>query len=86
MFAVNLSGQSIGSESFHTFVKAELAHSGFGGAKLGLDITETVAVSKLNNMQIFMQQMQALGCKFSLDDFGTGLTSFAYPKLMPIDP
>lgn len=84
-FAVNLSGQSIGSADFLSFVQDELRRSGLAGAKLCFEITETVAVSNLDNAQTFMREMQALGCRFSLDDFGTGHSSFAYLKLFPID-
>lgn len=84
-FAVNLSGQSLGSEQFRQFVKAEIDASGLPGERLCFEITETVAVRNIANAQRFIAEFSALGCQFSLDDFGTGLSSFAYLKLFPVN-
>lgn len=84
-FAVNLSGQSIGNEKFLEFVKDELTRTGLSPERLCLEITETVAISNLRRAQVFMHELRQLGCQFSLDDFGTGLSSFAYLKLFPVD-
>lgn len=84
-FAVNLSGQSLGSERFRQFVQDELDQSGLPGERLCFEITETVAVRNLKNAQRFMAQFKELGCEFALDDFGTGLSSFAYLKLFPVN-
>jgi len=84
-FAVNLSGQSIGSEKFLDFVKQEFARTGLDPSRLCLEITETVAVSNLKKAQVFISELRELGCQFSLDDFGTGLSSFAYLKMFKID-
>jgi diguanylate cyclase (GGDEF)-like protein len=84
-FAVNLSGQSIGNDDFCQFVREELYSSGIDPERICFEITETVAVSNIRNAQAFMEEMKSLGCKFSLDDFGTGLSSFGYLKLFPVD-
>jgi len=52
---------------------------------LCFEITETAAVANLHRAQMFMHALKRLGCHFSLDDFGTGLSSFAYLKMFPID-
>jgi diguanylate cyclase (GGDEF)-like protein len=84
-FAINLSGQSLGSEPFLGFVQQQLATSGVPPEMLCFEITETVAVANLQRAQAFMHTLRRCGCRFSLDDFGTGLSSFAYLKLFPVD-
>jgi diguanylate cyclase (GGDEF)-like protein len=84
-FAVNLSGQSLGSEQFLPFVQKRIVASGVPPEMLCFEITESVAVANLQRAQTFMHTLKRTGCKFSLDDFGTGLSSFAYLKLFPVD-
>jgi EAL domain-containing protein (putative c-di-GMP-specific phosphodiesterase class I) len=84
-FAVNLSGQSLGNDQFLDFVRAELARTGVAPDRLCFEITETVAVSNLQKAQLFISEMKKIGCLFSLDDFGTGLSSFAYLKLFDVN-
>lgn len=83
-FAINLSGQSLGSEQFLPFVQAQIAASGVPPDILCFEITESVAVANLQRAQAFMHTLRRTGCSFSLDDFGTGLSSFAYLKLFPV--
>lgn len=84
-FAINLSGQSLGSEQFLKYVQDRLASSGIPPDRICFEITETVAVANLQRAQNFMHALRRTGCRFSLDDFGTGLSSFAYLKLFPVD-
>ncbi len=84
-FAINLSGQSLGNDQFLDFVRSELQRSGLAPDRLSFEITETVAVANLQKAQLFMNVLKELGCHFSLDDFGTGLSSFAYLKLFPVN-
>jgi diguanylate cyclase (GGDEF)-like protein len=84
-FSVNLSGQSLGNDQFLDFVRGELTRSGVSPDRLCFEITETVAVANLQKAQLFMDELKRIGCQFSLDDFGTGLSSFAYLKLFAVD-
>jgi len=84
-FAINLSGQSLGSEAFLTFVQQQLESTRVPPGLVCFEITETVAVANLQRAQAFMHTLRKSGCRFSLDDFGTGLSSFAYLKLFPVD-
>ena len=82
--AINLSGQSLGSEQFLPFVQEMIARHQVAPDSLCFEITETVAIANLQRAQNFMHVLKKLGCHFSLDDFGTGLSSFSYLKLFPI--
>lgn len=84
-FHVNLSGQSLGNDQFLDFVRSELSRTAISPDRIGFEITETVAVKNMQKAKLFIQEFKQMGCKFSLDDFGTGLSSFAYLKLFPID-
>ncbi len=84
-FAINLSGQSLGSDSFLSFVQAEILRSGVPPDLITFEITESVAVARMQQAQSFMHALKKVGCRFSLDDFGTGLSSFSYLKLFPVD-
>lgn len=83
--AINLSGQSLGSEQFLPFVEEQIEKFGIPPDMLCFEMTETVAVANQQRAQNFMVELKKLGCRFSLDDFGTGLSSFAYLKLFPVD-
>jgi diguanylate cyclase (GGDEF)-like protein len=84
-FAINLSGQSLGSSAFQEFLEAAVSRSGVNPGLLTFEITETVAVTSIQQAQAFMQSVRRMGCHLSLDDFGTGLASFSYLKLFPVD-
>jgi diguanylate cyclase (GGDEF)-like protein/PAS domain S-box-containing protein len=83
---LNLSGQSVGDRAFHRVAAALLAEAGPAlCAKLCLEITETAAVTNLGDAAAFIRQVQALGVKVALDDFGAGASSFGYLKSLPVD-
>jgi diguanylate cyclase (GGDEF)-like protein/PAS domain S-box-containing protein len=84
MLAVNLSGTSLNEQSFAEFVLQTVGEPEIASA-LCFEITETAAVTSLSNAAFFMRELKARGCRFSLDDFGTGLSSFMYLKTLPVD-
>ena len=83
--AINLSGQSLGDDKFLPFVIDQFERSGIDAKKICFEITETAAVASFSQANRFIQSLKELGCQFSLDDFGTGLSSFGYLKHFPVD-
>ena len=85
MFSVNLSGRSIGSQTFHKFLRESLTAADIDITQLCFEITETAVVNNVEKSVEFINSIKQLGAKFSLDDFGTGLSSFSYLKQFPVD-
>ena len=85
IFAVNLSGQSLGDDEILEFIEEEIEASGLSASSLCFEITESAAVTHLDKAQAFISRLRELGCTISLDDFGAGLSSFAYLKNFDVD-
>ncbi|MGD8122143.1 EAL domain-containing protein [Vibrio sp. TRT 2004] len=83
--AINLSGHSMGNKEFIAFLLDKLTQSDVPCDKICLEITETAAMSNMNQAIEFFTQLKALGCQIALDDFGSGLSSFGYLKKLPVD-
>lgn len=83
--SINLSGQSLGDTQFMAFVLETLAVTPMPCHKLCFEITETAAIGNLHAAKDFIDTLRKLGCKLSLDDFGSGLSSFAYLRNLPVD-
>ena len=83
--AINLSGTSLSEDRFLADVVNELEQANLPSGAICFEITETAAISNLGRVIHFMQELKKLGCKFSLDDFGSGLSSFTYLKNLPVD-
>ncbi|MFQ6004921.1 MAG: putative bifunctional diguanylate cyclase/phosphodiesterase [Woeseia sp.] len=84
-FAINLSGQSLGDDEILRFIEDEIETSGVPAGSLCFEVTESAAVSNRNKAQDFIDTLRKRGCRFSLDDFGAGLSSFAYLKNFKVD-
>jgi diguanylate cyclase (GGDEF)-like protein/PAS domain S-box-containing protein len=85
LYSVNLSGASINDSSFSDFLGAQLARYPVPPSLLCFEITETTAISNLTKAAELMHELKGLGCRFALDDFGIGMSSFAYLKYLPVD-
>jgi len=84
-YAVNLSGPTLGNESFRDFVQQELSRTAIDAKALNFEITETAAVGNFSRAIRFIETFRARGCEFYLDDFGSGMSSFSYLKDLPVD-
>jgi diguanylate cyclase (GGDEF)-like protein len=84
-FSINLSGQSLGDDDILDFIDDELRSSGVPANILCFEVTESAAVSNLAKAQSFIDALRERGCLISLDDFGAGLSSFAYLKNFNVD-
>lgn len=83
--SINLSGQSLNEPGFKDFLLEQLSQRGVNAEKIIFEITETTAVENLDYVEELIQEIKKLGCYFSLDDFGTGLSSFGYLKHLSVD-
>ncbi len=83
--SINLSGQSLSDPRFLNFLVGALSDSGLPPTWFCFEITETAAVANIAQAQRFIQVLRGMGCTFALDDFGSGLSSFAYLKRLPVD-
>ncbi|GMR17813.1 MAG: hypothetical protein BMS9Abin33_0207 [Gammaproteobacteria bacterium] len=84
-FSINLSGQSICDDKFLDYVLNQFETVAINPARICFEITETAAIENLTRAQKFITALKKLGCKFALDDFGSGLSSFGYLKSLPVD-
>ena len=85
VFTLNLSGQSLSEESFLAETQEALAASGADPQRICFEITETAAIGHLPHATRFIAALRRQGCRFVLDDFGSGLSSFAYLKNLDVD-
>lgn len=83
--SVNLSGQSICDEGFLKYIINKLNESNISPSSICFEITETAVVSNFFYAEKLLQILKGMGCSFSLDDFGSGLSSFGYLKRLNVD-
>ncbi|UII69894.1 EAL domain-containing protein [Pseudomonas sp. HN11] len=85
MCAINLSGITIGDDDFLGFLREKFRTYNIPPRMICFEITETSAIANLGSAIRFINELKALGCHFSLDDFCAGMSSFAYLKHLPVD-
>jgi diguanylate cyclase (GGDEF)-like protein len=85
VFAINLSGQSLGDDALLSFIEQEIDRTGVPSKSLCFEVTESAAVSSRDKAGAFIDALRERGCRFSLDDFGAGLSSFTYLKSFNVD-
>lgn len=82
---INLSGASVGDDTLTEYVEAQIKASGVNAKDVCFEITETAAIGNLVHAESMIMDMKELGCRFALDDFGSGMSSFTYLKHLPVD-
>ncbi len=85
MFSINLSGVSLSNDTVLAQIIDLIERFKLKPDTICFEITETAAIANLSNACIFIKELKHLGCQFSLDDFGSGLSSFAYLKNLPVN-
>ena len=85
VMAINLSGDSVNDITLLDFILREKEKYNISLCNVCFEITETVAISNLSKATVFINELKKHGCYFALDDFGSGLSSFAYLKNLPVN-
>ncbi len=83
--AINLSGASLGDDTVLEFILEQLSLAEIPAQRLCFEVTETTAVANLSRAGYFVRELKEHGCHFALDEFGAGMSSFAYLKSLPVD-
>jgi len=84
-FSINLSGHTLSSPDFSEFLQEKLSQYAVPPQALFFEITETAAIANVERARALIEQLRAMGVRFYLDDFGSGLSSFNYLKHFPVD-
>lgn len=82
---INLSGSSLGDPLLLDFIRERFRNYGVAPRRICFEITETAAIANLVDTMPLLNELKKMGCRLSLDDFGSGMSSFAYLKSLPVD-
>ena len=85
LYSINLSGQSVGDPQISDFIVSKMKEYEIDPNQIMLEITETAAITNYQTAMDFISLLSDIGCRFALDDFGAGLSSFGYLKKMKVD-
>src|ERR1700690_4372562 len=83
--AINIAGQTLADAEFLEFVVDCFDHTGASPHDICFEVTESSVVASLDHARRFIQVLHGMGCEFALDDFGSGLSSFANLRTLPMD-
>jgi diguanylate cyclase (GGDEF)-like protein/PAS domain S-box-containing protein len=83
--SLNISGQTLEDDTFAAFVKDTANRFNIDLCSLTFEITETTAIDNIDSASRLISDLRALGCRFALDDFGCGFSSFTHLKFLPVD-
>ena len=84
-FSINLSGHSLNDLGLMEFVMKQMRNTNVPISKICFEITETLGIANLSDAADFIKRFKTTGCRFSLDDFGSGMSSYGYLKSLPVD-
>ena len=84
-FSINLSGKAFEDKALLPLIRDLLDSTGIDPTWVTFEITETAAIANLAAAEDFITELKDIGCQFALDDFGSGFSSFAYLKHLPVD-
>ena len=84
-FAINLSGDSINDPELVEFIAQAFQETGADPTKVCFEVTESLAIASLDRATEMIHRIKKLGCRFALDDFGSGMASYSYLKTLPVD-
>jgi diguanylate cyclase (GGDEF)-like protein len=83
--SINISGQTIGNPDMLKFIIDRVEETGASPGQVIFEVTESATIANITSATSFMLTLRGCGFRFSLDDFGTGLSSFTYLKKLPVD-
>jgi len=84
-FSINLSGDGLHNPATMELIKDKIAYLGLNPSRIMFELTETAAVKDVDTIRSTIARLRSLGCKFAIDDFGSGFSSFNYIKNYPVD-